>query len=136
MTLVPTLPKTLYVSLTLLLTRTPTKECAIRPSNMHSCPVWSLVQHCQWLRPGSGHGPACGVTGENEVNVRYVLDKHPAVRLVAQTPCLAGPGVVGPCEPAPQAQQNGVRACRRATIVILSPYTASFLLIFTLPRPP
>jgi len=45
---------------------------------------------------------------ENEVNVRYVLDKHPSLRLVAQTPRVGGPGVVGPCEPAaPQQHQNG-----------------------------
>ena len=38
-----------------------------------------------------------------------MLDKHPSLRLVAQAPRVGGPGVVGPCEPAPPQQLNGVR---------------------------
>ena len=45
---------------------------------------------------------------ENEVNVRYVLDKHPSLRLVAQMPRVGGQGVVGPCEPAVVQQHNGM----------------------------
>jgi 16S rRNA C967 or C1407 C5-methylase (RsmB/RsmF family) len=34
--------------------------------------------------------------GENEENVRYVLDKFPEMQLVQQPVVLGGPGLVGP----------------------------------------
>lgn len=34
--------------------------------------------------------------GENEANVRYVLDKWPQMQLVQQPLVLAGPGLTGP----------------------------------------
>jgi 16S rRNA C967 or C1407 C5-methylase (RsmB/RsmF family) len=38
----------------------------------------------------------CQYAGENEENVRYVLDKWPQMRLVQQSLLLGGPGLVGP----------------------------------------
>ena len=35
--------------------------------------------------------------GENEVNARYVLDRHPEMQLVPQSPLLGGPGLTGRC---------------------------------------
>ncbi|WIA10672.1 hypothetical protein OEZ85_010852 [Tetradesmus obliquus] len=52
--------------------------------------------HC--LKPG-GHLVYCTCTinpGENEENVRYVLDRWPQMRLVQQPLLLGGPGLVGP----------------------------------------
>lgn len=41
--------------------------------------------------------PYCRVcAGENEANVRYVLDKWPQMKLVQQPVVLGGPGLVGP----------------------------------------
>lgn len=38
----------------------------------------------------------CVYVGENEENVRYVLDRWPQMRLVQQPLLLGGPGLVGP----------------------------------------
>ncbi len=35
-------------------------------------------------------------TGENEANVRFLLDNYPSMQLEAQTPHLGGPGLCGP----------------------------------------
>ena len=39
-------------------------------------------------------------TGENEANVRYALDAHPALELVPHKPYIGGAGLAGPCESA------------------------------------
>ncbi|GMH32733.1 hypothetical protein BSKO_00567 [Bryopsis sp. KO-2023] len=46
--------------------------------------------------------------GENERNVRYVLDEYPFMRLVQQSPRIGGPGLKGPAEPL-----GDVPACER-----------------------
>lgn len=38
----------------------------------------------------------CAPAGENEANVRYVLDKWPSMKLVQQPVVLGGPGLTGP----------------------------------------
>ena len=48
-----------------------------------------------------GQSSAChDLTGENEANVRYALDAHPALELVPHKPYIGGPGLAGPCESA------------------------------------
>lgn len=42
------------------------------------------------------------VPGENEVNVRYALDKHPCLDLMPQLPHIGDRGIAGCCEPAAQ----------------------------------
>jgi 16S rRNA C967 or C1407 C5-methylase (RsmB/RsmF family) len=42
----------------------------------------------------------CGLTGENEANVRYALDAYPALELVPHKPYIGGAGLAGPFESA------------------------------------
>jgi hypothetical protein len=43
--------------------------------------------------------PADFPSGENEANVRYVLDAHPCLKLVPAVPRLGGPGLMAPADP-------------------------------------
>ena len=46
--------------------------------------------------PCKRHHPAAHLAaGENEANVRWLLDRYPCLRLVPQTPHLGGPGLTG-----------------------------------------
>lgn len=76
--------------------------CSINPGVCVE--ITQVTVHVVCVEPVLGPANVCdcvlchgfGAAGENEANVRYVLDKWPGMKLVEQPLVLGGPGLVGP----------------------------------------